>query len=132
MPDIADACFDLVETGTSAMLNSLAVRRCFVNVTTHLARSEGCDPAMVAPVVGLLAGRTGGGPMTLRIPAASIPPDLRFGAADILADPATGDLIGDVTLHAQGCLPPWPAFPRYLRYADRETILVAEGLDELG
>ena len=26
--------------------------------------------------------------MTLRIPAASIPPDLRFGAADILADPA--------------------------------------------
>ena len=56
VPDIADACFDVVETGTSAMLNSLAVRRCFVNVTTHLARSEACNPAVVAPVVGLLAG----------------------------------------------------------------------------
>ena len=40
---------------TSAMLNSLAVRRCFVNVTTHLARSEACNPSIVAPVVGLLA-----------------------------------------------------------------------------
>lgn len=68
--------------------------------------------------------------MTLRIPAASIPPDLRFGAADILADPAAGDLIGDVTLHAQGCLPAWPAFPNYLRYADRETVVIAEGADE--
>jgi hypothetical protein len=68
--------------------------------------------------------------MTLQIPATSIPPDLRFGAADILADPGTGDLIGDVTLHAQGCLPPWAAFPKYLRYADRETIVIAEGLDE--
>ena len=68
--------------------------------------------------------------MTLRIPMASIPPDLRFGTADILADPATGDLIGDVTLHAQGSLPPWPAFPRYLRYADRETVIIADGIDE--
>lgn len=56
VPDIADACFDLVETGTSAMLNSLAVRRCFLDVTTHLARSEGCDPAVEAPVVGLRPG----------------------------------------------------------------------------
>ncbi len=55
VPDIADACFDVVETGTSAMLNCLAVRRCFVNVTTHLARSEACNPSIVAPVVGLLA-----------------------------------------------------------------------------
>jgi hypothetical protein len=68
--------------------------------------------------------------MTLRIPAALIPPDLRFGAADELADPGTGDLIGDVTIHAQGCLPAWDSFPRYLRYADREAILVAEGVDE--
>jgi hypothetical protein len=68
--------------------------------------------------------------MTLRIPATSIPPDLRFGAANLLADPSVGDLIGEVTLHAQGCLPPWPAFPNYLRFADRETILVAEGVDE--
>ena len=68
--------------------------------------------------------------MTLRIPAASIPPDLRFGAADILADPGACDLIGDVTLHAQGCLPPWPDFPHYLRYADREAIIVADGVGE--
>ena len=69
--------------------------------------------------------------MTLRIPAVSIPPDLRFGAAGAFADPRGGLLIGDVALHAQGCLPPWPAFPRYLRYADRETIVVAEGVDGL-
>ena len=69
--------------------------------------------------------------MTLRIPAASIAPDLRFGAADALADPHTSVLVGNVTLHAQGCLPPWPAFPRYLRYADRETIVVAEGVERL-
>ena len=68
--------------------------------------------------------------MTLRIPAASIPPDLRYGAADMLADPAVGDLIGDVTLHAQGCLPAWDPFPHYLRYADREAIIIAEGIDE--
>ncbi|MGI8451418.1 MAG: ATP phosphoribosyltransferase [Streptosporangiaceae bacterium] len=55
VPGIADACFDLVETGTSAALNSLAVRRCFANVTTHLVRSELCDPATVAPVLELLA-----------------------------------------------------------------------------
>ena len=65
--------------------------------------------------------------MTLRIPASSIAPDLRFGAADALADPHTSVLVGDVTLHAQGCLPPWPAFPRYLRYADRETIIDRRG-----
>lgn len=69
--------------------------------------------------------------MTLRIPAASIAPDLRFGAADALADPRTSVAIGDVTLHAQGCLPPWPDFPRYLRYSDRETIVVAEGVEVL-
>ena len=55
VPEIADACLDLVETGTSAMVNCLAVRRCFATVTTHLSRSEMCDPATVAPVVGLLA-----------------------------------------------------------------------------
>jgi len=68
--------------------------------------------------------------MTLRIPAASIPPDLRFGAADMLADPSVDDLVGDVRLHARGCLPPWPVIPNYLRYADREAIIVAEGIDE--
>lgn len=55
VPDIADACLDLVETGTSAALNSLVVCRVFDDVTTYLARSGGCDPAVVAPIVGLLA-----------------------------------------------------------------------------
>ena len=55
VPDIADACLDLVETGTSAALNSLVVRRSFNHVTTHLARSGACDPVTVAPIVGLLA-----------------------------------------------------------------------------
>jgi ATP phosphoribosyltransferase len=55
VPDVADACLDLVETGTSAALNGLAVRRCFVTVTTHLARSPARGPVTVAPVLGLLA-----------------------------------------------------------------------------
>jgi ATP phosphoribosyltransferase len=55
VPDVADACLDLVETGTSAALNSLLVRRSFSHVTTHLARSSACDPVTVAPIVGLLA-----------------------------------------------------------------------------
>jgi ATP phosphoribosyltransferase len=56
VPDIADACIDLVETGTSAALNALAVRRSFQNVTTHLVRSERCDYSAVAPIIELLAG----------------------------------------------------------------------------
>lgn len=55
VPDIADACIDVVETGTSADLNSLVIRRSFVHVTTHLVRSERCDSTVVAPVVDLLA-----------------------------------------------------------------------------
>lgn len=70
--------------------------------------------------------------MTLRVPAASIAPDLRFGAAGALADPLSGLLIGDVALHAQGCLPYSPAIPCYLRYADRDAIVVADGIDEPG
>lgn len=55
VPDIADACMDVVETGASAALNALMIRKSFGHVTTHLARSERCDPAAVAPVVELLA-----------------------------------------------------------------------------
>jgi ATP phosphoribosyltransferase len=55
VPDIADACLDLVETGTSAALNSLVVRRSFIRVTTYLARSGACNLVTVAPIVGLLA-----------------------------------------------------------------------------
>jgi ATP phosphoribosyltransferase len=56
VPGIADACLDLVETGTSAGLNALAVRQRFDEVTTHLVRSKQCDPTTVAPVVDVLAG----------------------------------------------------------------------------
>jgi ATP phosphoribosyltransferase len=59
VPDIADGCIDVVETGTSAALNSLVIRRSFAHVTTHLVRSERCDSAAVAPVVELLAGAWG-------------------------------------------------------------------------
>jgi ATP phosphoribosyltransferase len=55
VPGIADACVDVVETGMSAALNGLVVRKPFAHVTTHLARAEKCDPAAVAPVVELLA-----------------------------------------------------------------------------
>jgi ATP phosphoribosyltransferase len=55
VPGIADACLDVVETGASAALNALVVRRSFEQVTTHLVRSGECDPRVVAPVVELLA-----------------------------------------------------------------------------
>jgi ATP phosphoribosyltransferase len=56
VPDVADACLDVVETGTSAALNCLVIRESFDHVTTHLACSEACDPLVVAPVVDMLAG----------------------------------------------------------------------------
>jgi ATP phosphoribosyltransferase len=54
VPDIADACMDVVETGDSAALNGLAVRKSFNQVTTHLVRSEKSDPCAVAPIIELL------------------------------------------------------------------------------
>lgn len=59
VPGISDACMDLVETGTSAALNSLVIRESFKEVTTHLVRSEACDPLTVAPIVDLLAEAQG-------------------------------------------------------------------------
>lgn len=59
VPGIADACVDLVETGRSAALNSLVIRESFKQVTTHLVRSEACDPLAVGPVVELLAEAQG-------------------------------------------------------------------------
>ncbi|HUZ56455.1 MAG TPA: hypothetical protein VMU94_28515 [Streptosporangiaceae bacterium] len=56
VPDIADACIEVVETGASAALNGLVIRESFARVTTHLARSETSDPLVMAPVIGLLAG----------------------------------------------------------------------------
>jgi hypothetical protein len=65
--------------------------------------------------------------MALKVSAALIAPDLRFGTASALADPASVVLIGDVTVRVEGCLPKYPVIPRYLRYAHREAILVADG-----
>jgi ATP phosphoribosyltransferase len=59
VPGIADACVDVVETGSSAALNALAIRESFCQVTTHLARSEHCDVAAVAPIIDLLASAQG-------------------------------------------------------------------------
>jgi ATP phosphoribosyltransferase len=56
VPDIADACLDVVETGQSAALNGLTVRASFDPVTTHLVRSRTCDRGIAGPVVELLAG----------------------------------------------------------------------------
>lgn len=59
VPGIADACVDVVETGTSAALNSLMIRECFDQVTTHLVRSEASDLSAVRPIVDLLAETLG-------------------------------------------------------------------------
>jgi ATP phosphoribosyltransferase len=59
VPGIADACIDLVETGASAALNSLVIRKSFEQVTTHLVRSQASDPLTVAPVVDVLAQTQG-------------------------------------------------------------------------
>jgi hypothetical protein len=70
--------------------------------------------------------------MTLRARAGRIAPDIRFGAADALADPAGVVVAGDVTIRAESCLPSLPFIPRYLRYADREAVLVTDGVASLG
>lgn len=55
VPDVGDACLDLVETGSTAQVNGLVVRHSFGRVTTHLARSRRSGADCVAPVVELLA-----------------------------------------------------------------------------
>jgi hypothetical protein len=68
--------------------------------------------------------------MTLRVPAASIAPDLRFAVADALADPGGDVPIGDMVLRAEGRLSRSLAIPLYLRYADREIVIAADGIDD--
>lgn len=71
--------------------------------------------------------------MTLRVSAASIAPDLRFGVAGLLADPPAGAELADgVMIRTEGCLPLSPPIPRYLRYAHREAVLVTNGVGSLG
>lgn len=55
VPDVGDACLDLVETGSTAQANGLVVRRDFGVVTTHLARSPRSRAEGVEPAVELLA-----------------------------------------------------------------------------
>src|ERR1022692_2218830 len=69
--------------------------------------------------------------MMLRGRAASIARDLRFAAAGALTNPAGFVLVSGVALRAEGCLPQSSAIPRYLRYADRDAVIVAEGVDRL-
>ena len=68
--------------------------------------------------------------MTLRIRASSIAPDLRFGATRALADPANSVVVGGVVLRAEGCLPVSSAVPVYLRYSDRDAVIVAGGIED--
>jgi hypothetical protein len=70
--------------------------------------------------------------MTLRVSAASIAPDVRFGAVGVLADPGRAVTIGGAVVHAESCLPSSLAVPRYLRYADRDAVLVADGVEDRG
>jgi len=56
VPDLGDSCLDLVETGSTAALNGLAVRQRFGVVTMHMARSERSREELVGPVVEMLAG----------------------------------------------------------------------------
>lgn len=68
--------------------------------------------------------------MTLRVLASSIAPDVRFGVAGALADPGSAVPVGDAMVRAEGCVPTSPAIPRYLRYADRDAVIVADGVTD--
>lgn len=51
VPDLADACVDIVESGNTAALNELVVRQSLAEVTTHLVRSPRCPPEDAALIV---------------------------------------------------------------------------------
>jgi ATP phosphoribosyltransferase len=55
VPDIADAAFDVVETGASTAANGLRVAAEFDAVTTHLVRSGRCPQDAAASVASALA-----------------------------------------------------------------------------
>ena len=70
--------------------------------------------------------------MSMRVRVADLAPDVRFGVAPALADPGCPLRIGDIVIGAEGCLPPSPAVPSHLRYADRDTVLLVGGISDLG
>ena len=61
VPDVGDACLDLVETGNSAACNGLVIRRTFRQVTTHVARSSRAGLGVVAPVLDVITSAVGSG-----------------------------------------------------------------------
>jgi hypothetical protein len=69
--------------------------------------------------------------MSMRVLAAALAPDLRFGAAPALADPGRPLRIGDVVIRAEGCLPPSALVPWHVRYADLDTVLPVGGVSDL-
>jgi hypothetical protein len=70
--------------------------------------------------------------MTTRVRAADLAPDLRFAVAPALADPGRPLRIGDMSIRAEGCLPPSAVVPWHLRYADRDAVLSITGASDLG
>jgi ATP phosphoribosyltransferase len=55
VPDVGDACLDVVETGSTAALNRLVVRQNFQRVTTHFARSDRARPDAITPILDVIA-----------------------------------------------------------------------------
>jgi ATP phosphoribosyltransferase len=55
VPDVGDACLDVVETGHTAAANGLAVRQRFQRVTTHFACSDRARPAAIASILDVIA-----------------------------------------------------------------------------
>jgi hypothetical protein len=66
--------------------------------------------------------------MTLEVTAAALPPDLRYAVAPALAQPGSDQVLGDMTIRAQGCLLAGQPVPAYLRYSDRSALLTADGV----
>jgi hypothetical protein len=68
--------------------------------------------------------------MKLSLLSSQVPPDIRFAAAPVLADPAVKQLqLGDnATLRARTALPSPELLPTYLLYADRGSVLIADGM----
>jgi ATP phosphoribosyltransferase len=58
VPDVGDACLDVVETGSTAALNRLVVRQNFQRVTTHFARSDRARPDAITPILDVIAAAT--------------------------------------------------------------------------
>jgi len=65
-----------------------------------------------------------------RIRLSSLPPDLRFGSADAIADPEAFPALAHMSVHVTGCLSASPAAPAYLRYSDRDAELLVIGIGE--